>query len=161
MYCLIKYIHYKDFQSIINLKGTENLEIDNKQLLVNPDCFIGIILEYVYEQIGVIAEVRDNIDFATDKGKLLQVNNFPSETNGQQIFNDKMTYYLINYHNKELCPVLSPTSKEFEEFMSYQERRSSVLKKRSLISRSSKISSTSADSKPRRVNSSSYIFKNQ
>ncbi|CAG9822699.1 unnamed protein product [Phaedon cochleariae] len=138
MYCYIKYIDYKDIQPSEFICTA----IENKQLLFNPDCYIRIILDYVYGEVGIPNEIQNKFDFATEKGKVLKINDYPPNVIGLEIFTDKETYYIVYWDDdNQIKPMLGGASREITEFEAYQRRRSSQSKRRSSANKSSQGSS--------------------
>ncbi|KAG5876195.1 hypothetical protein JTB14_001938 [Gonioctena quinquepunctata] len=155
MHCFIKYMNYEDFKISSSHDSLETTTVlGNKHLIINPDCFLGIILEYIYKEVGIPVEKRALFDIASEKGKLLKVNEHAPDTNGQQIFTEKMTYYIVCCEDNQFIPVLSPSSKELEEVMTSRRKRSSLFRKYSSgrLSRGSSMGSSS-DTKLKRMSS--------
>lgn len=68
MFCMIKYVDYCDYQHAENeVKECRPSSTDNKTLLINPNCPIGILRDYIS------TEVRLSEDAASIPIRLLKL----------------------------------------------------------------------------------------
>ncbi|CAG9765079.1 unnamed protein product [Ceutorhynchus assimilis] len=167
MFCLIKYIgkfiflpsncsieknlDYEDFQKEdIEEEQTEAAPApasENKFLLINPDCPIGILRDYISSQLQLQDDQAENFELCTEKATLLDTRNAPPTQQGIDILKNNETYYIVflpaglGERPKLLTPLLGHFTSEYLEFMAQQVRKSSStrLKKKSSL----KVASTS------------------
>ncbi|XP_050500649.1 uncharacterized protein LOC126880650 [Diabrotica virgifera virgifera] len=145
MFCYLQYITYTDFcQFRKNYKSddeaTASAVIENKRLLFNPDCFIGIILDYIIEHVGIPRDQKENIDMIDEKMKFLNIQLYSPNYEGIELFNNKMEYYLVYKENQQVIPFLAPGTTKNQEFCT-------MMKKRKEKRRSSTLSAASKNSK--------------
>ncbi|CAG9830348.1 unnamed protein product [Diabrotica balteata] len=139
MFCYLQYISYTDFcQFRKNYKvdeDTVSAVVENKRLLFNPDCFVGIILDYILEIVGIPREQKENIDMLDEKMKFLNIHLYSPNYEGIELFNNKMEYYLVYKENHHIIPFLAPGTTKNQEFFTMMRRRS---RKSSTLSAASK-----------------------
>ncbi|XP_057666259.1 uncharacterized protein LOC130899995 [Diorhabda carinulata] len=139
MICFLIYIPFSEFCIANNRCSTTSTDLvlskENKKLLFNPDCYVGVLLDYICHTVGVPKEEQENIDLLDDKLNFLNISMYPPNAEGIEIFNNRMTYYLAYRIDKVFQPLLAVDSHESDEFLNSTKRRS---KRRSSLSATSK-----------------------
>ncbi|KAF7265494.1 uncharacterized protein LOC143206539 [Rhynchophorus ferrugineus] len=132
MFFFLKYIDIEMYQK----QEEKNVEISNngnKTLLINPNCPIGIIKDYLQNQLLIPDD--QPFDLCTEKGKQIKLNEISVIESGLEILKEREIYYVILPNNLDetpsiLTPLLSKQSKEYSDFMLLQKKRSSIIKMR-------------------------------
>ncbi|KAL1505696.1 hypothetical protein ABEB36_005201 [Hypothenemus hampei] len=146
MFCTIIYICFDEFQCNELSNETPDDKPENKNLLINPDCPIGLIRDYITNNLRLSGEIAENYELCSLKATLLDTRQCSPTTCGLDILTNKETYYIAlpneNPENSKLIiPLLNQCSSEFLEFLSIQRRKSSS-KPRKKFSKMSKTQST-------------------
>ncbi|XP_030760937.1 uncharacterized protein LOC115886050 [Sitophilus oryzae] len=145
MYFYVKYIDIEEFKKIENEK-LEASDIQNKTLLVNPKCPIGLIRDYISDKLHL--PEKTSFGLCTDKTVMIKLSQFQPTIDGLDILKEKETYYVVLTDTADeqpswpIVPILSKFSKEYIDFMALQKRKSTSSAK---IRRSSSIKSNSKD----------------
>ncbi|XP_050298163.1 uncharacterized protein LOC126737345 [Anthonomus grandis grandis] len=155
MYFILKYMDYEQHKCQEFMDEDDcNTEFENKTLLINPDCPIGIIRDYIATNLQFSEEETGRFDLSTEKAILLNIQRKPPTECGLEFLINMETYYIIlpsengqQDSSKLLIPLLNRFSKEYLEFMAQQRRRSSSIKiKRKSSNKTSNSSVSSAQS---------------
>ncbi|XP_018571887.1 uncharacterized protein LOC108911431 [Anoplophora glabripennis] len=152
MYFSVKYIDLNTFEetkdvdayniSDLTDDAKRAINVQNKELIVNPDCFIAIIIDYVFAAVGIGDDIRTKFDIITSQGKPLTVHSYPPTSSGLNIFIDGEQYYVAFCDMGVTKPLLSKTSQEYFDLIEGRKRKVKTKKSKSSITRSSKESAT-------------------
>ncbi|KAL3280004.1 hypothetical protein HHI36_017512 [Cryptolaemus montrouzieri] len=114
--------------TVENMSETSIL-IENKEVLVNPDCYLGSILDYICE----VACLPKNKNFAmsTMDGAPVNLNDGILSTPGLEIFEPKSTYFIILKDYDEsgtevMTPLLSKNSEMYSTLLMKIRNQSSI-----------------------------------
>ncbi|CAH2003304.1 unnamed protein product [Acanthoscelides obtectus] len=69
MYCYIKYITHIEFLILEENESVESQLKENRLLIVNPDCMVGVLMEYIFNEAKINRKIRRDFDLCTEKGK--------------------------------------------------------------------------------------------
>nr|CAH7741941.1 unnamed protein product [Callosobruchus chinensis] len=136
MYCYIKYITHVEFLVLEENEYLEDQLKENRILVVNPDCMVGVLLDYIFNEAKINKSIKHDFDLCTEKGKVLGLHSYPPETNASDMLKDKAIYYIVYSENNELKPLLSRLSQESMNF-AYRQRKKKRLSGRSIGSMTS------------------------
>ncbi|CAH1105391.1 unnamed protein product [Psylliodes chrysocephalus] len=77
-------VEYEELQTTQRSKTDLFLDVPivNRDLLFNPNCYIGIIIDYLIEEVGIPKDLKDRVDLTDEDGKLLEVKKIPPYCNG-------------------------------------------------------------------------------
>lgn len=98
MYCVIRYSESKgECNENYSLKNTPQIKSDtvigeNKELLINPNCYIKILIEYIANQIDLATNCFDLCD---ENGQLKKIKTHPPNMYATNILKYKETYYIV------------------------------------------------------------------
>ncbi|XP_017769417.1 PREDICTED: uncharacterized protein CXorf65 homolog [Nicrophorus vespilloides] len=92
----------------------------NRLLMVNPDCYIQILLNYIYEETKLDANVL--FDLCDENGELLGVHDLQPYESATKVLKNKQIYMIVIYEKDEnnffvkLEPMLNKITKQDSEF---------------------------------------------
>lgn len=113
MYCIIKYYDYQkfltqDYSESYLMSSRTNLA-ENNEALINPNCYLQILIEYIYEftkidpnglflthqreRINILFAVT--IDLCDDSGRLLKLKSFKPNSYATDLLKFEQIYYVV------------------------------------------------------------------
>ncbi|KAK9695879.1 putative Interleukin 2 receptor, gamma chain [Popillia japonica] len=132
MFCYIKYAEWDEVQqveffskatSVISKFSNIKCTIpENKILLVNPNCYIKILIDYVAEQVKFDFDCA-SLDFCNENGELLKVNDMKPCDYAINVMHAQKTYIVVKcFRNEEgiiksIEPLLFKYSKEYTDVL--------------------------------------------
>lgn len=98
MYCVIRYsLHVNECNESNVSKNSSQIRTDvnvndNKELLINPNCYVQILIEYIINEIDL---QMNPFDLCDNDGQLKKINTYPPNTYATDILNYRDIYYVV------------------------------------------------------------------
>lgn len=97
---------YKDIPELSTLRR-KSTDVDlsvEKTVLLNPDCYVRVMLEYIRKTCNL--GQYTHFDLCDENGVMKGLFSLPTYTNGSAFFEHRRTYYLIVL--KQVICIISP-----------------------------------------------------
>ncbi|KAK5649527.1 hypothetical protein RI129_000556 [Pyrocoelia pectoralis] len=112
MFCIIQYLDStqdEDKDETISMihppPSITSIKEENKELLINPNCPVQILLDYIYEKIGIDKTIEYDI-CEVDTAELLNIKDLSPTSYATAVMKPKQTYVLVSVERDQCGQVL-------------------------------------------------------